>query len=67
MLRLGRHIALRAPGAPDCLDFSPDGRQLWFTQRVGNRVGVIDVETGGLVAQIRVGRSPHGILFHATG
>ncbi|WP_337877053.1 PQQ-binding-like beta-propeller repeat protein [Elioraea sp.] len=56
-----------APGAPDCLDFSPDGRQLWFTQRVGNRVGVIDVETGGLVAQIRVGRSPHGILFHAMG
>lgn len=57
----------RAPGAPDCLDFSPDGKQLWFTQRVGNRVGVIDVETGALIAQIRVGRSPHGILFHAMG
>lgn len=56
-----------APGAPDCLDFSPDGKQLWFTQRVDNRVGVIDVETGVLLAQIRVGRSPHGILFHAMG
>jgi YVTN family beta-propeller protein len=56
---------LRAPGAPDCLDFSADGRQLWFTQRVANRVGVLDVETGGLLANITVGRSPHGILFHA--
>jgi YVTN family beta-propeller protein len=56
---------LRAPGAPDCLDFSGDGRQLWFTQRVANRVGVIDIETGTVVANIAVGRSPHGILFHA--
>jgi YVTN family beta-propeller protein len=56
---------LRAPGAPDCLDFSADGRQMWFTQRVANRVGVIDIETGVLLANIPVGRSPHGILFHA--
>jgi YVTN family beta-propeller protein len=56
---------LRAPGAPDCLDFSADGRQMWFTQRVANRVGVIDIETGAVLANIPVGRSPHGILFHA--
>jgi YVTN family beta-propeller protein len=55
----------RAPGAPDCLDFSADGRQLWFTQRVANRVGVLDLETGKMLANITVGRSPHGILFHA--
>jgi YVTN family beta-propeller protein len=57
---------LRAPGAPDCLDFSGDGKQLWFTQRVANRVGVMDIETGAVVANIGVGRSPHGILFHAV-
>ncbi len=57
--------SFRAPGAPDCLDFSADGRQLWFTQRVANRVGVIDVEMGAVIANIGVGRSPHGILFHA--
>jgi len=57
--------SFRAPGAPDCLDFSADGRQLWFTQRVANRVGVIDIETGAVVANLPVGRSPHGILFHA--
>ncbi len=56
---------MRAPGAPDCLDFSADGGQLWFTQRVANKVGVIDIETGALIANIPVGRSPHGILFHA--
>jgi len=56
--------SFRAPGAPDCLDFSQDGRQLWFTQRVANRVGVIDIETGALIANLPVGRSPHGILFH---
>lgn len=56
---------LRAPGAPDCLDFSADGRQMWFTQRVANRVGVLDIETGALLGNIPVGRSPHGILFHA--
>jgi YVTN family beta-propeller protein len=55
----------RAPGAPDCLDFSADGRQVWFTQRVANRVGVLDLETGAVLANIPVGRSPHGILFHA--
>ena len=57
----------QAPGAPDCISFSPDGRQVWFTQRVANRVGVLDVETGALLTEIRVGRSPHGILFHAMG
>lgn len=56
---------MRAPGAPDCLDFSADGGQLWFTQRVANKVGVIDIETGAVIASLPVGRSPHGILFHA--
>jgi DNA-binding beta-propeller fold protein YncE len=50
------------PGGPDCLDFSPDGRELWYTRRWAQSVGVLDLDSGMVVATVPVGRSPHGII-----
>lgn len=51
------------PGGPDCLDFSPDGRELWFTRRWAQSVGVLNLDTGEVDAIIPAGRSPHGIFI----
>jgi DNA-binding beta-propeller fold protein YncE len=51
------------PGGPDCIAFSPDGRELWYTRRWAQSVGVLELETGAILATIRVGRSPHGIFI----
>lgn len=51
------------PGGPDCITFSPDGRELWYTRRWAQSVGVLELETGAILATIRVGRSPHGIYI----
>jgi YVTN family beta-propeller protein len=48
------------PGGPDCLAFDPDGR-IWATLRWVGRALMLDPATGDQ-AQIRVGRSPHGIF-----
>jgi YVTN family beta-propeller protein len=48
------------PGGPDCIAFDPDGR-IYATLRWVGRVLVLDPRTGEQ-AQIRVGRSPHGIF-----
>ncbi|MEI6159537.1 MAG: beta-propeller fold lactonase family protein [Roseococcus sp.] len=48
------------PGGPDCIAFDADGR-LYATLRWIGRVVVLDTNTGEQ-AQIRVGRSPHGIF-----
>ena len=48
------------PGGPDCIAFDPDGR-IYATLRWIGRVLVLDPGTGEQ-AQIRVGRSPHGIF-----
>jgi DNA-binding beta-propeller fold protein YncE len=53
------------PGGPDCIAFSPDGRELWYTRRWAQSVGVLALETGAILATIRVGRSPHGIFVSA--
>lgn len=58
---LGVLRTYEVPGGPDCLTFSPDGR-VWATLRWAGRVGVLDPATGALET-IRVGRSPHGILY----
>lgn len=52
---------LAVPGGPDCVTFDPQGR-IWVTQRWIGRIARVDPETGS-VESIRVGRSPHGILF----
>ena len=49
------------PGGPDCLTFDPEGR-IYATLRWVGRVLVLDPQTGEQ-AQIRVGRSPHGIFM----
>jgi YVTN family beta-propeller protein len=56
-----------APGGPDCMEVSADGKLLMVSSRWIKKVSVIDVATGQLVRQIKVGKSPHGIwtLDHA--
>ncbi|MFT8244376.1 YncE family protein [Roseomonas sp. BN140053] len=49
------------PGGPDDLSFAPDGR-IWATLRWAQKVGILDLATGE-VDTVRVGRSPHGILY----
>jgi DNA-binding beta-propeller fold protein YncE len=49
------------PGGPDCITFDPEGR-VWATLRWIGRIAVID-PAAEHVETIRVGRSPHGILF----
>lgn len=57
-----------APGGPDCMDLSADGRLLYFTSRWARKLSVLDLQTGKLVQQVKVGRSPHGVwtLDHAS-
>jgi DNA-binding beta-propeller fold protein YncE len=53
----------RAPGShPDMGGLSADGRTLWLSGRYDGHVYGWDTRTGKLVAKIRVGGSPHGLL-----
>ncbi|SDP47639.1 40-residue YVTN family beta-propeller repeat-containing protein [Rhodoferax sp. OV413] len=56
-----------APGGPDCMDVSADGKLLMVTSRWARKLTVIDLESKKVVRQINVGRSPHGVwtLDHA--
>ena len=56
-----------APGGPDCMDISRDGKQILVTSRWSKKLTVIDVATRKIVKQVGVGRSPHGVwtLDHA--
>jgi DNA-binding beta-propeller fold protein YncE len=52
-----------APGShPDMGGLSADGRTLWLSGRYDGHVYGWDTRTGRLVARIRVGGSPHGLL-----
>jgi YVTN family beta-propeller protein len=55
------------PGGPDCMDVSRDGRWLYVTSRWIARLSVVDLHSGKLARQVRVGKSPHGVwtLDHA--
>lgn len=57
----------QAPGGPDCLEVTADGKLLLVSSRWIKKMSVIDLESGKLVRQVRVGKSPHGIwtLDHA--
>jgi YVTN family beta-propeller protein len=57
-----------APGGPDCMEVLSGGRYLLTTSRWAKRLTLIDTETGNVVKQIRVGKSPHGVwtLDHAA-
>ncbi len=56
-----------APGGPDCMDLSADGKLLMVTSRWARKLTVIDVESRRVVRQVSVGNSPHGVwtLDHA--
>lgn len=67
MLGLKVVDTFKAPGGPDCMDLSPDGRFIYLSSRWARYLTVIDTQTKQVVRQVRVGRSPHGIwtLDHA--
>ncbi len=52
---------IELPGGPDCITFAPDGA-IWATLRWAGRIARVDPRTGEFET-VRVGRSPHGILF----
>ena len=56
-----------APGGPDCMDVSRDGKQILVTSRWIRKLTVIDVASRKVVRQVKVGKSPHGVwtLDHA--
>lgn len=55
------------PGGPDCMDLSADGKLLFVTSRWARKLSVLDLSSGKLARQVKVGRSPHGVwtLDHA--
>jgi len=56
-----------APGGPDCMDLSADGRYIYVASRWIKKLTVIDTRTRKVVRQVSVGKSPHGVwtLDHA--
>jgi DNA-binding beta-propeller fold protein YncE len=57
-----------APNGPDCMDVSADGKLLYVTSRWARKLSIIDLWSGKLVRQVKVGSSPHGVwtLDHAA-
>ena len=56
-----------APGGPDCMDVSRDGKFIYVTSRWARKLTVIDMAARKVVRQVNVGKSPHGVwtLDHA--
>ena len=52
---------------PRALNFSPDGKQLYFTEAGAGAVQVLQPTTNTIVDQILVGASPHHPLFVGSG
>lgn len=57
-----------APGGPDCMDVSPDGRWIYVTARWARKLLVIDTQERKVAHKVSVGKSPHGVwtLQHAA-
>jgi YVTN family beta-propeller protein len=55
--------SLRVPGGPDCMDITPDGKELWVTQRFLRRIAIVDLATMQVAGSIPVGKSPHGVFI----
>jgi YVTN family beta-propeller protein len=66
-LSLESVMQFAAPGGPDCMEVTADGKLLFVSSRWIKKMSVIDTATGQLVRQVKVGKSPHGIwtLDHA--
>jgi len=58
---------LPAPGGPDDMEVSSDGKFLYAASRWAKKLTVIDLEQKKVVKQVNVGKSPHGVwtLDHA--
>ena len=56
-----------APGGPDCIEVSRDGKLIYVTSRWARKLTVIDIASRKVVRQVNVGKSPHGVwtLDHA--
>jgi len=50
-------------GSPDMLQVSPDGRQLWVSNRYSGSVFVIDTTSGVIMHVFQVGSDPHGLAY----
>jgi YVTN family beta-propeller protein len=50
-----------APGGPDCMDISSDGKLLLVSSRWAKKLTLISLETRKIVRQVNVGSSPHGV------
>lgn len=50
------------------MDVSADGRLIYVTSRWAKKLSVVDTQTGKVVRQVPVGKSPHGVwtLDHAS-
>ncbi len=59
--------SIRIPGGPDCMDITPDGKELWVTQRFLRRVAIVDIAQLKVVGSIPVGKSPHGVFMLKAG
>ena len=55
--------SIRVPGGPDCMDITPDGKELWVTQRFLRRIAIVDLATLKVTGSIPVGKSPHGVFI----
>lgn len=57
-----------APGGPDCIEVSQDGKLIYVASRWAQKLSVIDTATRQVVRQVNVGKSPHGVwtLDHAA-
>ena len=58
---------IRVPGGPDCMDVTPDGKELWVTQRFLRRVAIVDIAQMKMVGHVPVGKSPHGVFILRAG
>ncbi|HTE36998.1 MAG TPA: hypothetical protein VK630_10670, partial [Reyranella sp.] len=54
---------IRIPGGPDCMDITPDGKELWVTQRFLRRIAIVDLATMKVSGSIPTGKSPHGVFI----
>jgi YVTN family beta-propeller protein len=50
-------------GSPDMAQVSPDGSELWVTNRFGTTVSVISTKSGSVLHHIEVGPDPHGLTY----
>ena len=51
------------PSGPDCMDITPNQKELWVSFRFAKKIGVINLTNNELETTIKVGKSPHGVFF----